>query len=79
MLVFDLSSLESFLHLEAVWIEDLKESLPDAILLLVGNKADRHGREVNKSQVDSFCQRFGVDNYHEVSALTGEGIVPRLV
>ena len=63
-----------------MWIEDLKESLPDAVMILVGNKMDRTNfREVSSKQIEGFCQKFHIDAYHEVSALTGQGIVPRLV
>jgi len=40
LLVYDITCFASFRHLDAVWIEDLKQNLPDAVLILVGNKVD---------------------------------------
>ena len=79
-LVFDLCNSQSFDHLENIWIEDLKESLPNAVMFLVGNKCDKIGaREITQEQIDSFCRKFKIDAYREVSALAGINIMPQLI
>ena len=39
-LTYDIVSIETLLDIEKVWIHDIKCQLPDALILLIGNKND---------------------------------------
>jgi small GTP-binding protein len=74
ILVFDVTSLESYNHLEN-WMEMCHQSDPSPrVYFIVGNKIDlRPHRKVEHCD----AERWAVSNnaaYMEVSALTGEGI-----
>lgn len=69
ILVYDISSMNSFIGLKK-WIKELKESTPqDCQIMLLGNKKDlKHIREVSEEEGESFAR----DNslfFMETSAL----------
>lgn len=77
-LVFSIQSLKA---LEVTWIKDIQSNLKDALLILVGNKADiddsqkhRYKRQVTQDEAHEFMQRHGLNHFTEVSARTGYGI-----
>ena len=79
VLVYDVTKLESLRNLEVIWINDLKESLRDAILILVGNKADIDGdyqmtREVSYQQGKAVMKKYNLNYFTEVSAKQNSGI-----
>lgn len=63
-----------------MWISDLQSNLKDALLILVGNKADidqgktAYKRQVTKEEGQQFMKKHNLDYFTEVSAKTGEGI-----
>ena len=49
--MFDLSKQQSLQNLVDNWIQDIKENLPEAFVILVGNKADLNDqRQVSQQQ-----------------------------
>lgn len=73
ILVFALDSSDSFEELHS-WMNDLHElAVPNAAILLVGNKSDISGRQVSAPEAESFAERHGVA-YIETSALDGTNI-----
>ncbi len=74
LLIFDLTSYESFEHLPQ-WIEEVRSNLKSEIpLLLVGNKSDLiNERALSNEEIKSFTQKFNL-YYMETSAKTGEGV-----
>lgn len=73
ILVFALDSSDSFEELHA-WMSDLHElAVPNAAILLVGNKSDIPDRQISAQEAESFAERHGV-SYLETSALDGTNI-----
>ncbi|MFX1339058.1 MAG: GTP-binding protein, partial [Promethearchaeota archaeon] len=74
LLIFDLTSYESFEHLPQ-WIEEVRANIKTEIpLLLVGNKSDLiNERALSNEEISSFTQRFNL-YYMETSAKTGDGV-----
>ena len=72
MLVFDVSSEESFRHSKK-WLEELRRGAePSIAVLLIGNKVDVE-RQVTFEQAQSFAESENI-SYMETSALTGVGV-----
>jgi len=74
LLIFDVTSYESFEHLPQ-WIEEVRANVKNEIpLLLVGNKSDLiDQRQVNIEEINDFTRKFNL-YYMETSAKTGEGV-----
>ncbi|TFG07400.1 MAG: GTP-binding protein [Promethearchaeota archaeon] len=74
LLIFDLTSYESFEHLPQ-WIEEIRANVKSDIpLLLVGNKSDLvDQRAVSLDEINNFTENFNL-YYMETSAKTGEGV-----
>jgi small GTP-binding protein len=74
LLIFDLTSYESFEHLPQ-WIEEVRANIKSEIpLLLVGNKSDLiNERAVSPEEITNFTEKFNL-YYMETSAKTGEGV-----
>jgi small GTP-binding protein len=74
ILVYDLTSMSSFDN-AAGWLHELTSlALPNAYVLLVGNKADLEDRrEVGPQMVRTFSQQHRIESL-ETSALTGKGV-----
>ncbi len=74
LLIFDLTSYESFEHLPQ-WIEEVRSNIKsDVPFLLVGNKSDLlEERAVSIEEINSFTDKFNL-YYMETSAKTGEGV-----
>ncbi|OHT09338.1 Ras-related protein RABF1 [Tritrichomonas foetus] len=75
ILVFDVTSQESFNNLEE-WIHLIHKSAPpDVELVLVGNKLDlENNREVSFDRALNFSQEYGAVLYLETSAQTGQNV-----
>ncbi len=70
-LVFDLSSHETFDHLDG-WLQEIRQVVPQVKIMLVGNKKDlEHQPHPN---IGSFFQKETSIPYVETSAKTGEGV-----
>ena len=50
------------------------ESSGIPIYVLVGNKLDRKGREVDQSEIEKFCRENQIEHYVETSARDGTGV-----
>jgi small GTP-binding protein len=74
VLVYDVTSLSSFDDL-VMWLTDLQNlCMPNAYILLVGNKADREAdRQVGAQRVKEFSERHRLQPV-DTSALTGTGV-----
>lgn len=74
LLVFDITKMSSFDQLTE-WLNDLETlCLPNAHIILIGNKCDiEDHREVTTQSGQDFANKHKID-YIETSALTGENI-----
>lgn len=74
ILVFDLTSYQSFDDLDA-WLEEFKNEAPDnAVVILVGNKADLTEKiEVDPDEIKAFANAHKI-NYYQTSAKDSLGI-----
>jgi Ras-related protein Rab-11A len=74
LLIFDLTSYESFEHLPQ-WIEEVRANVKSDIpLLLVGNKSDLiEQRAVSMEEINNFTRTFNL-YYMETSAKTGDKV-----
>jgi small GTP-binding protein len=54
------------------WIHSIKDECPEALIVLVGNKVDK-GRVIESEAGEAKAREYGID-YHETSALTGQGV-----
>ena len=75
LLMFSINNHESFEELSARWMkheisENARAKTP---VVLIGNKADLK-KEVNREEIDDFCQRYDVAEYVETSCKTGKNI-----
>jgi small GTP-binding protein len=76
ILVFDLTSQQSFEHIGTEWIKLVRDRAPANVqLLLVGNKSDLEcGRDVDFTSAQQLSEQIGAKDYIETSALSGAGI-----
>lgn len=73
ILTFGVNDSQSFNDLDA-WLTDLHAlSTPNAVILLVGNKADLPDRQITDSEAQGYAQRHALE-YLETSALDGTNI-----
>ena len=76
LLVYDVTNSETFENLK-YWIQSITTHLGDekeyVPLVIIGNKIDLNGREINKEDAEKFCSQEGY-KYFETSAKTGEGV-----
>lgn len=73
LLVFDVSSKQSFLSLQ-YWLSVMREAAPPKVqVLLIGNKCDLREREVSREEALALAESWGV-SYAETSSATGEGL-----
>ena len=80
MLVFDLTDRHSFDNM-AMWMEEFfnyadveeaqKASFP---LVLIGNKVDVDGRQVDSAEAEAFCAQHNDMRYYETSAKTAVNV-----
>jgi len=78
MLVYDVSEPKTF-DTVAKWKDeiDAKVVLPNNMplpVVLLGNKCDKDGAEVDKSQLDRFCEEKGFETWFDTSAKLGLNI-----
>lgn len=72
LIVFDLTDRISFDHLDR-WFAEVEKSCVSIPLLLVGNKADLPGRQVNREEGEALA-RSRNSIYYESSAKSGQSI-----
>ena len=74
MLVYDITSLESFNSLP-MWLSEVEKNSHDRVIkLVVGNKADmEEEREVSYEQATKFCEEHGMQLF-ETSAVSAQNI-----
>eukprot|EP00703_Trepomonas_sp_PC1_P001769 JAP94837.1 Rab-like protein [Trepomonas sp. PC1] len=68
LIVFDLNNEESLKSSE-LWLTEFTSQAPEALAIIVGNKADL----TKACDGKSMAEKYGL-NYFEVSALTGNGV-----
>lgn len=74
VLVFDLTSRESFEALNE-WVESIEgKILPDATTFLVGNKLDLPDRQVPFSEAEQFSFKSNCSKYIETSAKSNQSV-----
>ena len=73
VLVYDVTKQETFNNLGS-WIEIIKENLPNAKLILVGNKSDLQNlKTVSPEDGQALAESEGI-NFYETSALDWNNI-----
>jgi small GTP-binding protein len=74
ILVFDLANYQSF-EVLAEWLNDLQTNcLPNAYVLLIGNKSDLIGdRQIGAHEIKEFADRHKLEST-ETSALSGKNV-----
>jgi small GTP-binding protein len=77
LITYDLNDPESFAHVDG-WLTEVKQAgRADAVVVLLGNKADKiepgAERPIPTAIVKQFAEHNGIKNF-DVSALTGQGI-----
>lgn len=78
ILVFSIDDAQSFSELDG-WLNDLHAlATPNAVILLVGNKADVADRVVTTAEAENFSKRHGLE-YLETSAKDGANITDTFV
>mgnify|MGYP000432165125 CR=1 FL=1 len=74
IVVYDITNRESFTNLD-YWLEEIKELNKDKLIIaIVGNKLDKEGERVVKTQEG---EKYASDNnylFHEISAKSSEGL-----
>ena len=74
MVVYDISSEESFEHIQ-IWIKDCKDLAPKTVqLVLIGNKIDLEEKRVIKTERGKELAHENNMLFFETSALNGNGI-----
>ena len=75
LLTYDLTSMDSFMHLNS-WFNEIKNNADaNALIFLVANKKDKeHEREVSTEKGESFAREKGLHGFFETSAKSGEGV-----
>jgi small GTP-binding protein len=75
ILVFDLTSYQSFTEIDS-WLKEVTTcARPNSCVVLCANKLDlADAREVDADEIISFCKDHDDLNYFETSACTGEGV-----
>merc|ERR1712195_26894 len=77
IIVYDITSRESFEHVDG-WLDDLRKVRGDeAIVALVGNKCDLDSggaRQVTFAEGEALAQKWGAKIFREASAKTGHGV-----
>jgi small GTP-binding protein len=75
ILVFDLTSPQSFANLNE-FVELLQQKAPpDCVLVLVGNKSDlKDKRAISRGEAENYSRNIGSIFYCETSAATGAGV-----
>ena len=74
MVVYDISSEESFQHIQ-MWIKDCKDLAPKTVqLVLIGNKSDLEDQRVISTERGCELARENNMLFFETSALNGNGI-----
>jgi small GTP-binding protein len=56
------------------WVGDLRAQIPNASIILVGNKTDIEPKDLSRDDGCAAATRLGAAEYIETSAKTGEGI-----
>ena len=75
IIVFDLTSEESFLNVQTSWLEEVqKHCTTDIELMLIGNKSDLTSQiEVQRQKAQEFAQQNNM-LYYEASAMEGTNV-----
>jgi small GTP-binding protein len=70
---YDITNSRSLNNIEG-WIDDIKDSNPNATIYLVGNKIDLNSeRKITKHEINEYCKKNNFEHI-EVSALDGTNI-----
>jgi Ras-related protein Rab-5C len=74
VIVYDVGDVKTFQRCE-YWVKTLREQEPNCLLFLVGNKADKDGREVLSENAAEFAKNHNMTPF-ETSAKTAKGVQP---
>lgn len=72
VLIYDTTDKKSFDWI-IEWIDKLKSDKAKMEIILLGNKIDLEGREINKKQAEEIANKYDI-SLLETSALTGENV-----
>ena len=75
VLVFDITSKETFEELKEFWIEEVKKyKEPNCELMLLANKSDLEKEEVSQEEIKELIKNEGICIFKETSAKTGDRV-----
>jgi small GTP-binding protein len=77
VLVFAVNQKDSFNTLDA-WISRIKDVVPDAPVVLVGNKIDAEDRVVSATEGEQYAAQNEFKSYQETSAVSKQGVIELL-
>lgn len=75
LLTYDLTQMDTFIHLKQ-WLKEIQNEASDnAMVFLVANKKDKEAdREVDTAKGEQFMQENGLQGFVETSARSGENV-----
>ena len=72
--MYDVTRRETFSNVED-WLSEVRDFAPEeAVIYLIGNKADAADREVEPLKAIEFVKRHKLHKIFETSAMTGESV-----
>lgn len=75
ILVYDLTCKKSFMNIERVWLDQVRENCDDrTVLILIGHKIDSENTEVTTQEGRDLARKHGM-LFAECSSKTGDGVV----
>lgn len=74
VIVFDLTDKKTFEDVDNIWVQEIKRNCDEGVeLMLLGNKCDLEGREVEDNEVRSYAEKNQM-LYYETSAKEGNNV-----
>merc|ERR1719300_1338055 len=74
LILYDVTNRDSFENAKN-WVKELNDKNKDCkVKILIGNKNDLDGKEINEEDVKEFVEETGCENTFEVSAKTGDRV-----
>lgn len=75
LLVYDITRAKTFANVQ-MWLGELREQADeDIIIMLVGNKTDIGGRQVEAEEAQKWADENGLAGFIETSAKTGDQVL----
>jgi len=72
LIVYDLTDKDSFKKVK-MWQQELRKYLPDAPIMVAGNKSDMPSIAIDEAEVNAYCKEVGA-THMKTSAKTGSNV-----